>query len=809
MAGALSGMRVVEVAEGVSGPYCGKLVAGLGADVVKVEPPGGDRSRREGPFPGDVPDREKSGLFLHLNTGKRSVLLDIAGGEGRASFDGLLPGADVLILGHRPAELRGLGIDLADLQARFRRLVIVDVTTFGLTGPYADWLGGEIVAYALSGYMMLTGSPDREPLKAYGSLVEYQAGAHAALGTMAALHARESTGEGQVVDVSAMEAGTFMLGCVEQQAYFYGKVARRNGTRLLGFPPHHSYPSTIRPCRDGYVHCHSNNRYLDLLGALIPHPRLADPEVLETMLGHADEIDAIMDSWLSDKERREIVRMAQELRLPFTEVLEPGEVMEDPHNLARKSFVVVDHPGAGPLLQPNAPVQLSETPWETRPAPMLGQHTAEVLGGTENRPPVAPSKAAGQKQRPLSGVRVVDFTNAVAGPIASFILADLGAEVIKVEAPNGRPLNAAGTAPLREGGEDRGYDRIMIFNELNHGKRSVSLDVTRREGRQLFLELVAKSDVVVQNFAPRVMGNLGLDYEELRRANERIVLVSMPAFGLAGPYRDRISYGPGIDAMSGLSHLTGYADGPPMKPGNFFCDQNAGVHAAFAALAALWHRNRTGTGQHVELPMIDGEYQILGDAYIDFAMNGRERRRTGNDHPWMAPHGVFACRGEDAWVAIAVERDEQWRALCAVIGQPGLADDPRFVGAAERHANRAQLSGPITAWTKDRTHYEAQEALQRAGLPAGAVLDSLELLRDQHVVARHGFEYVETPNVGPTPYPRVAFTLSETPVPIERGAPGFAEANDYVFGELLGKTAAEMERVEEMGVVVRVPVVKS
>jgi benzylsuccinate CoA-transferase BbsF subunit len=206
--------------------------------------------------------------------------------------------------------------------------------------------------------------------------------------------------------------------------------------------------------------------------------------------------------------------------------------------------------------------------------------------------------------------------------------------------------------------------------------------------------------------------------------------------------------------------------------------------------------------------MIDGEYQILGDAYIDFAMNGRERRRVGNDHPRMAPHDVYQCRGEDAWVAIAVEDDAQWRALCGVIGRPELADDPRFAKDGARHANRAGLKEPITAWTRERSHYEAQEALQRAGVPAGAVLDALELLNNPHVLERQGFEYVETPNVGPTPYPRVAFTLSETPVPIERGAPGFAEANDYVFGDLLGKTAAEMNSLEAAGVIVRVPVVK-
>jgi len=796
VAGALDGIRVVECAEGVAGPYCGRLLAGLGADVLKIEPPGGDWTRREGPFPGDVPHPEKSGLFLHLNTGKRSAVM----GDGGIRPE-LLDAADVLLLGMRPAELKAAAIDLGELHARHPALVIVNVAPFGLTGPYADYLGGELVEYALSGYMMLTGSPGREPLKSYGWLVGYEAGAHAAVGTLAALTARDQSGAGQIVDVSGMEAGTFMLGAVEQRAHFYGQIIRRNGTRLLGFPPEQPYPSTIRPCRDGFVHCHSNNRHRDMLGMLIPNPRLLEPDLIAKMMGHADEIDAIMDEWLATRGRREIVAAAQELRLPFTEVLEPGEVMADTHHRERGSFVTVEHPVAGPILQAGAPMRMGATPWVTKPAPVLGSSPAGFEGG---RTPVR-ATAPGTRAKPLAGIRVLDFTNAVAGPIAGFILADLGADVIKIEAPNARVLQAAGTAPLLPGGEDKSYNRVMLYNELNHGKRGISLDVAAPGGRDIFLRLAAKADVVVQNFAPRVMGNLGIDYDDLKAVNPAIIMLSMPAFGLSGPYRDRIAYGPGVDAMSGLSHLSGYEDGTPMKPGNFFCDQNAGVHAAFAALAALSHRRRTGEGQHIELAMIEGEFQVLGDAYIDYAMNGCERRRMGNRHAWMAPHAVYPCAGEDAWVAIAVADDRQFAALCGVIGRADLGDDDRFRTREARHANERDLFEPIAAWTRTRTHYECMAALQAAGVPAGAVLHSGELLQDAHVRERHGFEYVDVPNVGPAPYPRVAFTLSETPVPIVKAAPGFAEDNDAVFGGLLGLTGAEIAALEAAGTTTRVP----
>lgn len=793
MASALAGIRVLELAEGVPGPYCGKLLAGLGADVIKVEPREGDRTRADGPFPGDIEDRERSGLFLHLNTRKRSLVGDTA------TVATLLADADVVLLSSRPAELAAQGIDLSRWRERFPKLVIANVTSFGLEGPYAGFRGGELVCYSLGGYAMLTGSPDREPLKAYGSLVGYQAGTHLALAVTAALLARKVTGRGQLVDCAAMQAATFLLGGVEQGAYFYGRVARRNGTRLLGFPPEHSYPSTIRPCADGHVHAHSNNRYADLLGALIPHPRLADRELLATMMGHADEVDAIMDEWLAGKTREEIVRQAQELRLPFTEVRTPGEVLQDEHYSQRGCFVTIDHPGAGPIRQPGAPFVMHGTPWEVGAAPTLGQHNGQGwLPGERSKPS---SQRRGPK--PLSGIRVIDFTNAVAGPIASFILADLGAEVIKVEAPGSRPKHAAGTAPLREGEDVPTYNRMVLFNELNHGKRSLALDVASPAGREIFLKLAARSDVVVQNFAPRVMGNLGIGYEALSRVNPRIILASMPAFGLSGPYRDRISYGPGIDAMSGLSHLTGYADGPPMKPGNFFCDQQAGALAALAVCAALNHAEETGQGQHLELAMIDGEFQVLGDAYIDYAMNGRERTRSGNNHPAMEPHGVFRCAGEDSWIAIEVEDDAQWRSLAEAIGRPGLAG--QFPTLADRKRAAAEIRAAVAEWAETRTHYEAQAQLQASGVPAGAVLNALELLADPQVRAFHGFEYVETPGVGPTPYPRVAFRLAGTPVPVSGPAPGFGEANQYVLGELLRMTDAEIADCLETHVIAAEP----
>lgn len=377
--GPFAEVRVLELAHGVAGPFCGKLLAGLGADVLKIEPPTGDQARREGPFPGDLPHAERSGQFLHLNTNKRGATLDLQAAEGQSILGHLLAGADVAIMDWRPSDLAALGLDPAALRDRYPRLILVSVTGFGLSGPYADYAASELVACALSGYMMLTGLPEREPIKPYGSLLGYQAGLHSAIGALAALMERERTGVGALVDVSAMEAGSFLLGGIQQTAHFFGERVKRNGARNVGMPPAAGYPSTIRPCCDGHVHCHLNARNRDLLGVLVPNPRWEAPDLLDTMMGHADEIDAILDEWLADKDKFSVAAMAQELRLPFTEVLTPAEVVATPHFQERESFIEVEHPATGPVLQPGPPFRMSEIPWQSGSAPLLGEHNAEVL----------------------------------------------------------------------------------------------------------------------------------------------------------------------------------------------------------------------------------------------------------------------------------------------------------------------------------------------------------------------------------------------------------------------------------------------
>lgn len=378
--GALDGLRILDLTSGSFG-YAGRLLAGFGAAVIKIEPPEGDPVRRSPPFPDDTPDIERSGRHLHLNAGKRSVVLDLESEAGREQFRALVRTADAVVesLGAGEMARHGLGYD--DLAGIQPDLVMTSISYFGQDGPYVDWHGSEIVAMALGGYLFITGEPDRPPVKSYDNLVEQQTAVQAAVATMVGLTQRDLHGGGDYFDVSAQDAALFLLGGTAQIAHFSQTVIHRVGNRLLYVAPQTFYPSTLRPCQGGYVHAHTNQRHPELMAALMDQPRFIDPDVLATPLGHADEFDALMDEWLAQYDKFEVVRRAQAMRLPFTEVLTPAEIVEDEHLKERGFLVEVEDPAGGTIRMPGAPAMLAGTPWMPQRAPRLGEHTAEILGG--------------------------------------------------------------------------------------------------------------------------------------------------------------------------------------------------------------------------------------------------------------------------------------------------------------------------------------------------------------------------------------------------------------------------------------------
>ncbi|MBI2917561.1 MAG: CoA transferase [Chloroflexi bacterium] len=370
---ALEGIRVLDLSQGIAGPYCAKLLADYGATVVKVEPPEGEPSRQTGPFPQDIPHPEKSGLFLSLNTNKKGVTLDLETATGADLLRSLVEVADVVVESFLPGYLASLGLGYEDLSAANPALVMTSVTYFGQDGPYRDWQGCDLVAWALGGLMHVTGEAGREPLKAGGTQAEFIAGLHATVATMGAIYFQEATGQGRHVDVSAVESVASLTEAAALTYSYSGHVRGRDGARH-----HYAYPSTILPCRDGHIFVHSGGDWEGFC-TFLEAPALRDPRYPGAR-GLADEIDALMLPFLQRHTAEELFHSAQLWRIPFSLVQDVGEVMADPQYRERGFFVDIKHPQAGELTYPGAPLQMPQSPWRAGRAPLLGEHNAEVYG---------------------------------------------------------------------------------------------------------------------------------------------------------------------------------------------------------------------------------------------------------------------------------------------------------------------------------------------------------------------------------------------------------------------------------------------
>ena len=377
--GALAGLRVVELSRFAAAPYCGKFLVGCGAEVIKVEPPDGDPIRHLGPFKDDLPNRETGATFLFLNTGKKSVTLDAGTPSGRPILLDLIAKADVLLTDWEPALLEQHGLTYEALEKINPRLVFTAISFFGQTGPYRDYAATELIGQAMGGYLSITGQPDGPPVKVCGNVGQYQGGLQGAVGTMAAILEQDLTGVGQLVDVSITESLAFESTSVTRWLNS-GSVMPRGGNRLARSNVNGLYPATVLPCKEGWVHVHEGHGRSEMLALLMEEPRIMDPEIQSEPYGHADLLDQLCLPWLSQHDKFEAVTRAQELRLPFAEVLDIPEVLLDEQHAARDYIVELDHPVAGVTGQPGFVFQSSETPWQTSRAPLLGEHCAELYG---------------------------------------------------------------------------------------------------------------------------------------------------------------------------------------------------------------------------------------------------------------------------------------------------------------------------------------------------------------------------------------------------------------------------------------------
>lgn len=771
--GAALDARVLNLARGVAGAYAVRLLASLGARC--------SWWHWQEPRAGDWPPSDLLRAHFKAGVELRDERLDREG--LLAALPRLAPRFDLVITDFALPEL-GPGELFARLRPTNPAIVVANADHFGREGPYARWAGDELTDYALGGYWAIAGDPAREPLRVPGHQAQFHAGLQLALAALAALRHARRTGEGQEVEVSAAEA---MLGAHWSTTVAWtheGRVFLRGGSDLVR-------------AKDGWVHFFSLIIHQNVL-VLLDRPDLAADERYATILGRRerlDEIGAIARDWCAARPVADIVERAQALRVPVAPVADAAALLADPHLAERGYFREV-----GGKAMPGPPFHWSD-PWPGADAPdTLARALAEPSPPPVIAPPPLLAVERPAEPSPLAGLRVIEVTNNWAGPLACRHLADLGAEVIKIELAT-KPATRASHYPGLDPGP-RHWNRSGYFNQMNRNKRDAALNLATERGRALFLELAKGADVVIENNSARVMPNLGLGWERLREANPRLVMVSISGFGATGARRDWIAYGSNIEAACGLAAVTGYADDErPYRTGSFVADPIAGGHAAMAAIAALERLARTGRGSRVEIALTESAMTFMAASFAHAHEHGAPMPRRGNVEPDAAPAGAFPVAGRDDWIAVAVRTDGQWRALCALAGMDELAP----LDAPARVARRAELDARLAAWTQPRSRFEAVAALQGAGVPAAPILHNWQLHADPHFHARGAFVHIDHPDTGVYPYPGFMWRFSLTPPAVRSAAPRFAEGNDYVFGRLLGLDAAAIERLYAEGVSAREP----
>lgn len=763
MTGPLAGLRVIEVGSEITAPYCTKLLVDLGADVVKVEPPGGDPLRRWG---------TSGGLFEYLNAGKRGLTVDLASDD--AQIHALIAQADLLVenLPAGSADRWERGLDRDSLQRINPNLVVVRISDYGQDGPRCERQSTLLTLQAASGWVS-TREPGRPPVQSGVRIPEYIAGGYAALGALTALQvAAASTGRVVEVDVSTFES---LLATLPYPMLMAERL------KSLGLPPNSKAGPMLGIVRaaDGWVgiNCLTGQHWLDVC-AMVGLPEFGEHQIA-IMLGgpERDEFFAKAQPWLDSMNVADLVELSQAMRIPAAPINDGATILDSPQYRERGFFVSGIADGAR-FARPGAPFRLARTPVAaSRPAPRLGDH---AVADWHNRAEPS-SRIVVDVDAPFSGLKVFDLSTFWSGAYLTMYLGAFGADVVKVESIQ-RPDGHRYSGSLLRSSDDW-YEIGPMWQATNLNKRDITLDLTSDAGRELALRLAAEADVVVENFSPRVVEQFGLDYTSLVEVNPDVIMVRMPGLGLEGPWRDYVGWALNFEQLSGMSAATGYADGPPC---NLYgpADPIVGAHATVALLAALEHKRRTGEGQLIEVAQIEVGAVVTAEPVIECSLTGQVPEREGNRHRTYA-QGVYPAGGEDEWVAISVRDDADWAAALDVIGRPDLGNDPRFGTAEARLANHDAFDEVLRQWTVTRDPDEAADALRRHGVPAERLLTGDRMYDVDQLDARGFYNDLEHSLSGRHRYPGWPFRITPGPARHHRmPSPTLGQHNAEVLGAL-------------------------
>ena len=801
--GLLDPYRVLDLTN-ERGHFAGKLLADLGADVIKVEPPHGDPARRRGPFVDDIPGPDRSLRWLAWNTNKRSVTIDLDDPAGRDQFLQLAQSADFVLESFAPGHLDDLGLGYDALSAVNPAIILVSISPFGQTGPYRDYLTTDIVSWAMSGNMSITGESSGPPAHVSDDDQSFlHAGGDAAIGALIALTQRSRTGRGQHVDLSIQEAASRGLYQVTGSWDMTGRNLSRGERPNVGGA---DLPWTWR-CRDGYV------IWLPAVGPGAGQ-RLSGFFAWLDEIGEAHELQAVdwehlplgemsADDWeplgrlfadlFKSRTKHELYEAATRHQFLLYPSATSADTLANEQLQSRGFWHDVDHPALdrtirfpGPIVQGDAPI-----PAQTHPAPTLGQHNHEVFADLDSpraRMNGASAPDADADTKPLAGIKVADFGWFMVGPQTIKPFSDFGADVIRVEST--ARLDALRlVGPFQDDVPDP--ERCGEFAQVRTGARALNIDLGTEAGMAIARRLVQWADIVFDNFSAGAMVRMGLGHDALRELNPNLIVLSSSGQGQHGPHAHGKGGGGHYAALAGFNELTGWPDGEPGYL-SAYTDFIAPRFNIPLLLAALDHRRRTGEGRYFDQSQYEAGVHWLTPSILDYTVNNRVPNRNANRQPDAAPHGAFRCAA-DRWCVIAVTNDDQWRALCRTMQLPALADDPKFATLQDRKANEDELDRIVEAWTCQHDADEVMHLLQSHAVPAGVVQNGQDVLeRDPQLRHRNFYQRLEHPALGEYRAPQASFRLSQAPCQLQR-ARLLGEDTHEVLTQTLGYTNKEIE----------------
>ncbi len=804
MSDALRGVRVLDLADR-SAALAGRILADLGAEVILVEPPSGNSIRHLAPFLDDAPGVERSFAHQYLNANKRSLVLDIEADDDRRRFLDLVATADVVIDTERPGRLSELGLGHEALQAVAPGLIQVSVTPYGLDGEWRDRSATDLTSGASGGLIWVSGEPRSTPIQGGSNPSYAMAGLTAASATTIALTSRWRGGDdatgwpGAHIDISLQEATAMavMQTATPGQWVWHKRVPRRPGlSNALRCADGGYVGLLVRPDRfdEFLAWCDRVGIDHDMTSAdwewsLLSAPRANNP-VAEATLALSRALS-----------RDEFAAGALEADLVCLPVLSFDDLAGHEQYLVNEQFLTVDHEPLGRELGfVRSPADAMADGVTIERAPTLAEHQAMLDELTPAPAPAADSNSNSNSgsgsgtvspadpARALEGLRVVDFGWVLAAPIGTRILASFGAEVIRVESSKKPDSMRSQIGPKGEPDSDLGG----LFNSVNAGKKSLSIDLSTEAGLTVIKDLIATADVVVNNFRPGALDRMGLGYELLQTLKPDIVLLNLPGAHRKGPWAVRSSMGNILMAASGFNMLTGFPDERPRGIGVAYPDFTSPHLLVSTILAAIHQRDVTGNGQELHLAQLSGIVSLLGVEWMQYAASGQQPPRGANRDPNYSPHGVYPALGsehsDDEWVTVAVADDQQWASLCRLMERPELVDDPRFATHADRKTNEDALDAELAAWTAGQDKWVCAERCQAVGV-AAAPVEHLADTMQQDPQLKHHYQMVQQPSA------------PDIDIPIDREAaqwvgadhrlvrsPMMGEHNEYVVRELLGRS---------------------